>query len=321
MSARRTVALGMAALAALVLAKAACAGPESTGAAGSADRDPGPPDSPPERWYVVESPTRSNLLAISFSPDGAGFAVGEDGTVLRYESGTFRPIPGPGEPVTLHLVTTIGPEELWAVAEGVGELHHYVQGRWTKLRLDESVIMTLGFLGPRLGYAGGLFGVLYRYDGERWEPVRTPVLTQDRESHLTGMALLAPDDVWIGSEMGFVLHFDGRDWRRLHPRATPPGARLHRLGDAVAQLDEPPHQLEDGDFHRSSRTIHAGTHRIPSPGRSAPRRPQSIVRPSSRGGVPVFSRAIGRPSARNCSPSEMEDASPTRPPVSAASPW
>ena len=33
---------------------------------------------------------------------------------------------------------------------------------------------------------------------------------------------------------------------------------------------------------------------------AAPARAQSIVRPSSRGGVPVLSRASGRPSARSC---------------------
>ena len=44
-------------------------------------------------------------------------------------------------------------------------------------------------------------------------------------------------------------------------------------------------------------------------------RPQSIVRPSSRGGVPVLSRASGRPRARSCTASSVAARSPTRPPA------
>ena len=50
------------------------------------------------------------------------------------------------------------------------------------------------------------------------------------------------------------------------------------------------------------------------------KRDQSIVRPSSRGGVPVFNRAMGKSAPRNCCANSMADASPTRPPSSRSSP-
>ncbi len=40
---------------------------------------------PAETWYPVESPTKVELNDVSFAPDGAGFAVGQDSTVLRYD--------------------------------------------------------------------------------------------------------------------------------------------------------------------------------------------------------------------------------------------
>jgi hypothetical protein len=40
---------------------------------------------------------------------------------------------------------------------------------------------------------------------------------------------------------------------------------------------------------------------------------QRIVRPSSRGGVPVFKRQVRKPSARSASPSSTEAGSPLRP--------
>jgi serine/threonine protein kinase len=86
----------------------------------------------------------------------------------------------------------------------------------------------------------GLFGLLYRYDGTGWSRVQTPALVNDRESHLDGVTVLAPDDVWVGGYSGdFVLHFDGQQWQRLHPRARSGGGRLRRLGDTVALVDAP----------------------------------------------------------------------------------
>jgi serine/threonine protein kinase len=203
----------------------------------------------PERWYPVESPTTEGLLAVHFSPDGAGFAVGEGGAVLRYDSGTFRLVPGPGGPVRFRFLATVGPDELWATADG-SSLYHYAAGAWTLTPLDSDAdIMSIAFLGPRLGYAAGLFGVLYRYDGERWERLRAPVLSNDRESHLVSVALLAPDDVWVGGQAGFVLHFDGHEWQRLTPRKPGEGGRLRRVGDTIALIDAPALIRRGGAFH------------------------------------------------------------------------
>src|SRR5262249_18259763 len=121
----------------------------------------------PEVWYPFESPTTEDLLSIDFSPDGTGFAVSAGGTVLRYDGKAFRLVPGRGEPVRLRHVVALGPDELWAATEG-STLYHYVKGRWTKTQLAANFeAQTIAFSGPRLGYAAGLFGMLYRYDGER----------------------------------------------------------------------------------------------------------------------------------------------------------
>jgi hypothetical protein len=192
-----------------------------------------------EAWYPVESPTTEPLSGIRFSPDGTGWAVGHAGTVLRHDRQGWRRIPGPDDSVRLQYLAPLGPEELW-VADGSNRLYHYQQGRWSTVRPAADFTCTsLDFLHPKLGYAAGLFGMLYRYDGQRWERVRTSALVNDRESHLFGVVLFAPDDVWVGGSTGFVLHFDGQSWQRLQPRPTAGGGRLMRLGDTVALLDAP----------------------------------------------------------------------------------
>lgn len=202
----------------------------------------------PARWYPVESPTTEDLLAIHFSPDGAGFAVGAGGAVLRYDNGVFRAVPGPGAPVRFRAVASLGPDELWATTEG-SLLYHYAAGRWTATQLDANFdAISIAFLSPRLGYTAGLFGMLYRFDGERWDRVHTPVLSNDRESHLNGVAIFAPDDVWVGGQMGFVLHYDGQSWQRLTPRTSGEGGRLRQIGGTVALLDAPVMVRRGGAF-------------------------------------------------------------------------
>jgi hypothetical protein len=192
----------------------------------------------PDAWYMVESPVGEALEGIRFARDGTGWAVGNVGTVLRYDGKAWRQIPGPEDLAGLRTPVPLGSEELWAC--GINRVYHYQQGRWSSERLDAAFECTsLDFLHPQLGYATGLFGMLYRYDGQRWERVDTPVLVNDRESHLDGVVVLAPDDVWVGGATGFVLHFDGKAWQRLQPRPTGGGGRLGRFGDTVALLDAP----------------------------------------------------------------------------------
>jgi serine/threonine protein kinase len=191
-------------------------------------------------WYPVESPTTAGLTTIHFSPDGTGWAVGEAGTVLRYDGKRWQRIPGPNDAIRFLHVAALGPEELWASETGMPILHHYQQGRWSSVRLEGQGGLWLGFHTPQLGYAAGLFGMLYQYDGKSWSRVQTPVLVNDRESHLDAVAVLAPDDVWVGGGSGdFVLHFDGRQWQRIYPRPRGGTGRLRRMGDTVVLLDAP----------------------------------------------------------------------------------
>ncbi len=195
--------------------------------------------SEPEAWYPVESPTTTNLTVIQFAPDGTGWAVGEGGIVLRYAGKRWQRIPGPGDP-HFYQLAVLGPEEFWATERADPVLYHYQQGRWSSVRLEGQGGLYVDFHSPRLGYAAGLFGLLYQYDGTRWSRVQTPALVMDRESHLGAVAVLAPDDVWVGGVSGgFVLHFDGQRWQRTHPRSQGGGGRLVRMGDTVALVDEP----------------------------------------------------------------------------------
>ncbi|MDI1483282.1 FG-GAP-like repeat-containing protein [Polyangium sp. y55x31] len=195
----------------------------------------------PSTWYPVESPTTEKLSSIRFSPDGTGWVVGAKGTVLRYDGQAWHRIPGPDEAVFLNHVAPLGPEEIWAAENGGHRLYHYKDGRWQMALLDaEFVCLDVDFLHPGLGYAVGLFGMLYRYDGRSWERVHTPFLGSDYQSHLNGVAIVAANDVWVGGSTGFVLHFDGQAWQR-HEAPLSTSGRLQRFEDTMALVGAPVH--------------------------------------------------------------------------------
>ena len=200
-----------------------------------------------EAWLPVDSPTQKNLEGIAFQAKDEGWAVGERGTVLRYDGRSWRAVPGPEESGALSMVTPVGPEDFWTLVGGTNRLYRYQRGRWTRFVLDgDAVILSMAFHGPELGYAVGLFGVVYRWDGRRWERVESPALARDRESHLDGVVLLAPDNVWVGSQSHFVLHFDGREWRRVSPGSGTEGSPLRPWNGTALLVGTPMRVLREG---------------------------------------------------------------------------
>jgi len=204
-------------------------------AAGSARAETG------ERWYASGSPTDAYLYDIGFSDDGEGWIVGARSTVLRYDGASWGLVPGPGEDETLVHLGVAGRGDVW-VSGPSSELFHFLHGHWTSVPLDPGAeVAGLDFASPTLGYAVGLFGIVYRYDGARWSRVEAPAITHDRESHLMGVVVLAADDVWIAGQSGFVLHFDGRTWTRSTTASAPAAGSkgIARLDGTVALLGTP----------------------------------------------------------------------------------
>ena len=199
-----------------------------------------------ETWYPVESPTKADLLYIAFAEDGTGFAVGLGGTVLRYDGFAWRilPFPDPTQPLTL--VASRNHDDAWVFPRMNNIAFHYAAGRWETKSFDrEFSVQAIDFRHPNLGYAVGLFGLMYRFDGEHWERVTAPNLPNDRESHLRGVAVLGPDDVWMNGDQ-FLLHFDGTTWRRSAlPTTKATSSFVQRVGNELVLLGQPPLSYKD----------------------------------------------------------------------------
>lgn len=195
---------------------------------------------PQETWYPVESLTKKQLNHVAFASDGTGFAVGQDSAVLRYDGNAWYEVPFPEPHLSLVLVGVCGPYDAWVFRRMSNIVYHYIDGRWDTVTLDrEFDPQSFDLLRPDLGYVVGLFGILYRFDGRRWERVVGANLTTDRESHLTGVAVLADNDVWLSSQQ-FLVHFDGTHWTRMPiPAGHNMNPHVQRIRDGVVLTGQP----------------------------------------------------------------------------------
>lgn len=202
--------------------------------------------------------TQSAVLDVVMMEDGAGWAVGEAGTILRYDGQSWGQVASPTDE-TLHAVDFASPDEGWAVGEG-GTLLHYAGSDWqpfTAPTTDADEIFDITFVdgvgwavGQRFNTAAGRFdGLILHLSDGAWMEVSIP-----QTESLYAVAFAAPDDGWaVGESSGAeatVLRWDGSEWMRSE--SIPPNVDLRdvaTIGDEVWAVGERgviAHWEEDG---------------------------------------------------------------------------
>jgi hypothetical protein len=118
---------------------------------------------------VVKSGTTAGLNAVWGASAQEVWVVGQMGTILHYDGATWAASPS-GTNQVLNAVWGTGPSDVWAVG----------------------------------GYPSG---VALHWDGASWKNV--PISTSTPTGMLTGLSGTAGDDVWMVSQNGGILHWDG----------------------------------------------------------------------------------------------------------------
>ncbi len=85
------------------------------------------------QWVAVQAAVNSSLYDVDFISTDSGLAVGENGTILRYQNGVWsRMDVRLNERVRLFGVEMLSENEAWAVGER-GTIVHFVNGRWEQI--------------------------------------------------------------------------------------------------------------------------------------------------------------------------------------------
>ena len=172
----------------------------------------GPEENPP-----VTSPTTKTLASVHMFSSDDGWAVGEDGTIVRWDGSSWSTVTSPtGE--FIHSVHMVSPTDGWAVgissriggwAMGTGgRILRWDGSSWSiAAEPTTSSLYSVYMLSPTDGWAVGEYGTILKWDGSSWSTVASPT-----ESSFYSVYMLSSDEGWAVGFWGTIVRWDGSSW-------------------------------------------------------------------------------------------------------------
>ena len=163
----------------------------------------------------VPIPPVNGILRGVFMIDGNnGWAVGDNGAILRYAGGSWGSVSAP-TPNTLRSVFMTGPSDGWAVGDG-GTIVRYQNGQWTTYASPTSASLnSVFFLDSTHGWSVGSGGTILYYNGLVWSPVAAGA-----SANLNSVSQVNPQEAWAVGDFATILHWNGIGWYQVSP--SPP---------------------------------------------------------------------------------------------------
>jgi len=161
-------------------------------------------------WIGQTSGTENLLYGVWGSSGSDVFAVGEAGTIVRYNGEAWTTQPSPTSD-NLYAVWGSSPIDVFAVGGRVGTILHYDGETWTEQTKDgtDSLFGVWGTSHSNV-FAVGYQGTILHYDGTSWARQ-----TSGTESWLHGVWGSSGSDVFAVGVSGTILHYDGTQWSPL----------------------------------------------------------------------------------------------------------
>ncbi|MFH2005157.1 MAG: hypothetical protein ABI333_01090 [bacterium] len=172
------------------------------------------------------------LFGVTVSGPRNVWAVGKNGTILRFDGKAWSQVPSHGNNnviCDLNAVWRTGPKDAWAVG-GVSTITHFDGVSWKQIdkvpkRNDRgnNTLYGVWASGPNDVWVVGEIGTILRYDGRKW----SLVAAMTTENTLRGVWGSGPKDVWAVGERGTILRYDGKRWSTVVNPVSPTGERLN----------------------------------------------------------------------------------------------
>lgn len=159
-------------------------------------------------WTDMNSPY-GYLRAIWGAPSGVLFAVGPQGTILRYDGDAWTQMES-GSTKSLEGIWGTSEDNVFAVGEG-NTILHYDGTAWSTIRTGMSDhFEKIWGASPTDLYAVPSIMPVYHFDGTDWTSIQDPLFT----SYVADVWGTSPSDVFVigGNAPWWILHFDGSAW-------------------------------------------------------------------------------------------------------------
>lgn len=191
------------------------------------------------------------------------WALGSGDQAWRWDGTKWNASPRAAPGVSIWDAIAFSPNDVRAVDQD-GNLHRFNGTTWTASPLGAGILVSLWGASSNDLYAVGLHGQIHHYDGTTWQPRSAGFLsditamwgssdrdvwifTADSKAHhfdgvMWSEVLLpsvgysaggrAANDLWVGSDGGRVLHYDGSRFTVMDPGV--PGEKFQGLYAAAA---------------------------------------------------------------------------------------
>ncbi|MDD5306616.1 MAG: hypothetical protein PHU25_04775 [Deltaproteobacteria bacterium] len=166
-------------------------------------------------WTFLEIAPDTVLADIWGSGPNDIYAVGSEGTILRFNGSGWRKIEVAG--VGLHDLNGVfgtGADDVHVVGDHV--VARFDGQGWSVLEIDAD-LRAVWASGPGDAWAVGSRCAIWRNDGHGWNAV-DPALTcgEETDEYILFKSVWGsgPGDIWIAGSYGVVLHRDGESWSR-----------------------------------------------------------------------------------------------------------
>jgi len=165
-------------------------------------------------WTAMTSPVTTNLNDVSLLPDGSAWAVGQTGTVLRFDGSTWT---AEETPITedLNAVFGLSGTEVWTVGNS-GAIYAYDGSDWTRA---EGIDPNYSFYDLALDPTGTLWvcGSEFLSGGivMRLMPAGDWELFASRPTGLRKMDIPRAGEIWAVGGGDMVHHYARNSWQSL----------------------------------------------------------------------------------------------------------
>jgi photosystem II stability/assembly factor-like uncharacterized protein len=121
-------------------------------------------------WAIVSSPTASNLRSLFMLSQTDGWAVGDGGTILRYQGASQWSKIGSPTVADLHSIYLLDSSHGWIVGSS-GAILHYDGTIWSSASaFATSNLNSVSQVNPQEAWAVGDSGTIIEWTGTGWYP-------------------------------------------------------------------------------------------------------------------------------------------------------
>ena len=165
------------------------------------------------QWRVVNSPTIKDLYSLFMVSVNDGWAVGKDGTIIRWNGSEWSNLSSPTNN-SLQAVTIISDSDGWVVGNS-GNILRWNGSAWNLVSSPTTNdLYDVKMISSNNGWAVGTGGVMLRWNGTIWSQITSPT-----DLDLKALDFINSSDGWAVGGMwistwfeNIVLHWDGYNW-------------------------------------------------------------------------------------------------------------